>query len=208
MASISGEILFWGHRSMRVLVLYCHPTPESFNSAVHGAVLRGLRAAHHDVDDCDLYAEGFNPVMSREELASYLDISRNRVPVQPYVTRILAAEAMVTVSPVWTFGFPAMLKGFFDRVLLPGVAFALVNGIAKPDLNNVGKLTAVMTYGGTRMRAFLVGDPPRKFVTRVLRMTIRPGALVQHLACYELDRKTQPQLTAFLRQVEREMARF
>jgi NAD(P)H dehydrogenase (quinone) len=193
---------------MRVLVLYCHPVEESFNAAVHAAVLRGLRAARHEVDDCDLYAEGFNPVMSREERVGYLDIPQNRVPVEPYVARVLAAEAMVIVSPVWTFGFPAMLKGFFDRVFLPGVSFALVDGVARPNLHNVGKLTAVMTYGGNRLRAFLAGDPPRKIVTRVLRVTIRPGAPVRHLACYMMDRKTEPQLTAFLRRVEHEMTQF
>jgi putative NADPH-quinone reductase len=193
---------------MRVLVLYCHPVESSFNAAVHAAVLRGLRAARHEVDDCDLYAEGFNPVVSREERIGYHDIPRNRVPVEPYVARLLAAEALVIVSPVWNFGFPAMLKGFFDRVFMPGVSFDLVDGIVKPRLHNVGKLTAVMTYGGSRLRAFLAGDPPRKIVTRVLRVTIRPGAPVRHLACYGMDRRTKAELAAFLRRVESEMTRF
>jgi putative NADPH-quinone reductase len=47
---------------MRVLVLFSHPRPESFNAATHAAVLKGLRAAGHEVDDCDLYAEGFPPL--------------------------------------------------------------------------------------------------------------------------------------------------
>jgi putative NADPH-quinone reductase len=193
---------------MRVLVLYCHPVEDSFNAAVHAAALRGLRAARHTVDDCDLYAEGFNPVMSREERIGYHEIPQNRVPVEPYVARLLAAEALVIVSPVWNFGFPAMLKGFFDRVFLPGVSFGLEDGIVKPSLHNIGKLTAVLTYGGNRMRAFLAGDPPRKIVTRVLRVTIKPGAQVQHLACYDMNRNGAPQLAAFLSRVEREMARF
>lgn len=193
---------------MRVLVLYCHPVEESFNAAVHAAVLRGLRAAHHEVDDCDLYAEGFDPVVSRQERIRYLDVPENRAPVEPYVARLLAAEALVIVSPVWNFGFPAMLKGFFDRVFLPGVSFGLIDGIVEPSLHNIGKLTAVMTYGGNRMRAFLAGDPPRKIVTRVLRVTIRPGAPVRHLACYDMNRRTETQLEAFLRRVENEMARF
>jgi NAD(P)H dehydrogenase (quinone) len=193
---------------MKVLVLYCHPVEESFNAAVHAAVLRGLRAARHEVDDCDLYAEHFNPVVSREDRLGYHDIPQNRVSVEPYVARLLAAEALVMVSPVWNFGFPAMLKGYFDRVFLPGVSFDLVDGIVKPNLHNIGKLTAVMTYGGNRMRAFLAGDPPRKIVTRVLRVTIRPGAPVQHLACYDMNRRTEPQLEAFLRRVESEMTRF
>jgi len=193
---------------MRVLVLYCHPVEESFNAAVHAAVLRGLRAARHEVDDCDLYAEGFNPVVTREERIGYHDIPQNRVSVEPYVQRVLAAEAMVIVSPVWNFGFPAMLKGFFDRVFLPGVSFGLVDGQVKPILNNIGKLTAVMTYGGNRPRAFLAGDPPRKIVTRVLRVTIKPGAPVQHMAFYDMNRATEARLAAFLRRVEGEMARF
>ena len=193
---------------MRVLVLYCHPVEGSFNAAVHAAVLRGLRAARHEVDDCDLYAEGFNPVVSREERIGYHEIPHNRAPVERYVSRLLAAEALVIVSPVWNFGFPAMLKGFFDRVFLPGVSFGLADGIVKPSLHNIGKLTAVLTYGGNRTRAFLAGDPPRKIVTRVLRVTIRPGAAVRHLACYDMNRKTEPQLASFLRRVEGEMARF
>jgi NAD(P)H dehydrogenase (quinone) len=193
---------------MKVLVLYCHPVEESFNAAVHAAVLRGLRAARHEVDDCDLYAEHFNPVVSREERLGYHDIPQNRISVEPYVARLLACEAIVIVSPVWNFGFPAILKGYFDRVFLPGVSFDLEDGIVKPRLHTIGKLTAVMTYGGNRMRAFLAGDPPRKIVTRVLRVTIRPGAPVQLLACYDMNRKTEAQLAAFLRRAESEMTRF
>ena len=52
---------------MRVLVLYCHPLDDSFNAAVHRAAVETLRAAGHEVDDCDLYAEGFDPVLRRDE---------------------------------------------------------------------------------------------------------------------------------------------
>lgn len=48
---------------MRVLVVYCHPVETSFHAALHQEVLKNLRAAGHEVDDCDLYAEGFNPVL-------------------------------------------------------------------------------------------------------------------------------------------------
>jgi putative NADPH-quinone reductase len=56
---------------MRVLVIYCHPVETSYNAALHHSVLEGLRSAGHEVDDCDLYAEGFNPVLSREERLGY-----------------------------------------------------------------------------------------------------------------------------------------
>jgi len=74
------------------------------------------------------------------------------------------------VFPVWNFGYPAILKGFLDRVFLPGVSFKLVDGKVKPNLTHIRKLAAVTTYGGTRMRAFMAGDPPRKCVTRASGM--------------------------------------
>lgn len=193
---------------MKVLLVYCHPVESSFSAAVHEAALRGLRRAGHDVDDCDLYAEGFQPVVTRAERMAYHDIPENTAPVAEYVARLRAAEAMVIVSPVWNFGFPAMLKGYFDRVFLPGVSFDIVDGKVRPILHNIGKLTACMTYGGSRLRATLAGDPPRKLVTRVLRVTIMPGASVEHLAFYDINRATAPRLSAHLALVERRMAAF
>ena len=112
---------------MRVLVLYAHPDPESFAAALHRTIVETLAAAGHEVDDCDLYAEGFNPVLSREERVGYHDLAHNQMPVSAYVARLQKAEALVLSYPVWNFGFPAILKGFFDRVFLPGVSFKLVD---------------------------------------------------------------------------------
>ena len=66
---------------MRVLVVYCHPVETSFHAALHQEVLQNLRAAGHEVDDCDLYAEGFDPVLSREERLGYHDVPSNRLPL-------------------------------------------------------------------------------------------------------------------------------
>ena len=60
---------------MRVLVLYCHPLGNSFNAALHRAALQALADAGHEVDDCDLYAEGFDPVLSPQERSDYHDLA-------------------------------------------------------------------------------------------------------------------------------------
>ena len=91
-------------------------------------MVEALTEAGHEVDDCDLYAEDFEPVMSRAERLNYHDTSCNRAAVDPYVERLLAAEAIVFVHPVWNYGYPAILKGYFDRIFLPGVSFRLENG--------------------------------------------------------------------------------
>ncbi len=84
---------------MRVMVIYAHPLDDSFNAALHRTAVTALREAGHQVDDCDLYAEGVNPVLSAEERRRYHDETRNRVPVAGYVDRILAAEALVLCHP-------------------------------------------------------------------------------------------------------------
>ena len=193
---------------MRVLVLFCHPVETSFGAAVHARVVEGLGAAGHEVDDCDLYAEGFDPVLSRAERLGYHDLAANRAPVAGYVERLTAAEALVIVSPVWNFGWPAMLKGFFDRVFLPGVSFRMENGKVVPALANIRKAAFCVTYGGSRMRALLVGDPPRKIATRVVRVTIRPGAPLAYHALYDMNRATDARRAAFLDKVGAAMAAF
>ena len=193
---------------MRVLVLYAHPVESSFQAAVHQKVLEGLKAAGHEVDDCDLYAEGFNPVMSREERLNYHDEEVCTKPVQAYVDRLRAAEALVLNFPVWNYGYPAILKGFFDRVFLPGVSFVLKDGVVRPNLHNIRKLAAVVTYGGDRWRTFLMGDAPRKTVTRAVRGVIHPLARTRYIALHDLNRASDETRAAFLDRVEWEMRRF
>jgi NAD(P)H dehydrogenase (quinone) len=190
---------------LKVLVLYAHPNPDSFAAALHSAAIETLRAGGHEVDDCDLYAEGFDPVLSKAERLAYHAIPENRAPVESHVGRLLAAEALVLVHPVWNFGFPAILKGYLDRVFLPGVSFRLENGLAAPNLQNIRRLVAIATYGAPRHRAMLMGDPPRRIVKRVLRGLIAPLGKVRYLALYGMNRVTQQQREAFLAKVRRDL---
>lgn len=186
---------------MRVLVLYAHPDPESYGAALHRTVVESLRRAGHEVDDCDLYAEGFEPVLSREERRGYHDTASNTLPVAGYVARLRAAEALVLCFPVWNFGYPAILKGFLDRVFLPGVSFDLSDGKVAPALGNIRKLAAVTSYGASRWTAFLMGNPPRRLVCRALRAVCRPMARTLYLAHYDMNRTTPQSRAAFLQKV-------
>ena len=193
---------------MRVLVLYAHPVETSFQAALHRAVIDTLRSAGHEVDDCDLYAEGFSPVLTRQERLAYHDAYANRLPVEDYVRRVNAAEALVLVFPVWNFGYPAILKGFFDRVFLPGVSFELSPGGGVTGLlTHIRKVTAVATYGGTRLRAIFAGDPPRKAVKRVLWGQTSLSTSVAYHACYDMNRSTAASRARFLKRVADAMAR-
>lgn len=192
----------------RALVLFAQPCPESFAAAQHSVVVDALTARGWEVDDCDLYAEGFDPVMSAEGRRLYHDVTRNIEPVRDYVERLLAAQALILVHPVWNYGMPAIMKGFFDRVFLPGVAFRLEDGILRPNLTHLTHLACVTSYGGSRFRTFLAGDPPRKFVSRSLRGLCGGRVRFRYLALHSMDLVTAEDRAAHLEKVRIAMATF
>jgi NAD(P)H dehydrogenase (quinone) len=193
---------------LRVLVLYAHPVETSYNAALHQATVAALKAGGHEVDDCDLYAEKFDPVMSRQERIDYHDEAINTLPVQGYVDRLRATEALVMCTPVWNYNYPAILKGFIDRVFLPGVSFKLVNGKIAPNLWHIRRIAAVSTYGGSRFRSMIMGDAPRKAFKRTIRALVHPLARSKYLALYDMNRNDEATLKAFVERVSTEMRKF
>ena len=193
---------------MRVLVLFAHPVETSFQAALHRTVVTALTQTGHQVDDCDLYAEGFEPVMSRAERIDYHNTGLCRKPVEGYVRRVLEAECLVVIFPVWNYGYPAILKGFFDRVFLPGVSFELVEGKLRPTLHGIRKLGAVVTYGGARWRTVVMGDPPRRIVKRSLKAMVHPRAQTKYLALYDLNRADETARRRFTERVDRQFRNF
>jgi NAD(P)H dehydrogenase (quinone) len=118
--------------------------------------------------------------MREQERMQYHDVKLNRAPIAPYADRLLAAEAPVLIYPVWNEGFPAILKGFFDRVFIPGVSFKIgPDGAPVPDLQKLRKLAAVCTYGASRTTSFLLGDPPKRVVKRLSALDAWPHRLLR-----------------------------
>jgi putative NADPH-quinone reductase len=193
---------------MHVLYLYCHPLPESFHAGVREGALAGLKAAGHTVDLCDLYAEGFNPVLSEDGRRHYHDEAMNQRGLEDYVARLKAAEGLVVQFPTWCFGMPAMLKGFFDRLIMPGVAFDISNPKQVKSLLTLKRVAGVSTYGRPRYMAFYMGDPPRKMVTRYLRWYAGPGAKVDYHALYHMNVASEDTRKAFIAKVQGAMARW
>lgn len=194
---------------MRVLYLYCHPLPESFHAAVLKESMAGLEEGGHQVDLCDLYAEGFDPVLSADMRRRYHDTSRNQQGVEQYVQRLRAAEALVVQFPVWSFGPPAMLKGWFDRLLMPGVAFDMTDPAnITSSLRHIRALAGITTYGRQWWTALYVGDPPKKMVKRYLPRLLAPSVRAQYHALYHMNVATDAQRRAFMGRVRGAMKDF
>lgn len=124
---------------MQALLVYAHPEPTSFTGALKDVAVRALRRSGHSVDVSDLYAEGFNPVAGRHDFTTVADPARFHYQTEQghahevggfaadlarEQRRFLAADLVVWLYPLWWGGVPAILKGWFDRVLAYGVAYA------------------------------------------------------------------------------------
>jgi NAD(P)H dehydrogenase (quinone) len=198
---------------MRVHVIHAHPVETSFNRALFNAVVETLTAKGHSVDALNLYDEGFDAVLSREERLNYHEVPGNLTPsVRPYVDRLMAAEALVFVHPVWNYGYPAILKGYFDRIFLPGVSFILEGGGDRgrlvPNLKHIKKVAFVTSYGGNRWRTMLMGDPPRRLARRWAWATFRTPRPPEYLALYDMNNCTPEQLQGFIDTVRAEIGKF
>jgi NAD(P)H dehydrogenase (quinone) len=196
---------------MRVLVIYAHPLADSFAAALHRAILARLRESGHEVDDCDLYAEEFDPVLGPAERASYNTPSPDLSGVAGHVARLQAADALVLCFPTWWYGMPAILKGYFDRVWAQGVAFRLPEGggAILPGLSNIRKFWVVTTYGAPWWLIRLVlRDPVRAVILGGLARLCGRGVATRFLALYNIDAASRARCAAFIARVERAFARF
>jgi putative NADPH-quinone reductase len=193
---------------MKVHVIYAYPLQTGLAVEIHKTVVSSLIEAGHEVDDLDLYAEKFDPVLNEDDRTIYHDLEINQRRIKPYVDRLQAADAVILCHPVWNFGWPAMLKGYFDRVFLPGVSFKMADGKLTPGLDNIRKLTSVTTYGVDRLRALYLADPPRANATRFLRVVCGRKVKVNYLALYGINNMTEAKVAKFLAKVRKEMLAF
>lgn len=195
---------------MRWLVVYCHPVPESFCAGLRNAAIEVLEGRDEEVRLLDLYAEGFDPVMSCEERRHYNDRAPSDPALKPHIDNLKWAEAILFVYPTWWYGLPAMLKGWFDRVWAMDVAFQL------PDqgkrivslMPHVKRIGVVTTCGAPWWWSVVIGQPGRRTILRGMRALCAWRCRTFYLAHYHMDRSTPESRAAFLGKVKRKLATF
>ena len=193
---------------MKTLVVHCHPNPDSFNHALYRTALEALEH-RHTVRAIDLYAEGFDPTLTREERIAYIDnpgFIRERV--KPHVEALLWAEHLVFVFPIWFYGPPSMLKGWLERVWLPGVAFLPAERkgqLTKSGMRHIRRLTVVTTGGSPRWFLKVIGDPCRRLFTRGLRALFAWRCKVTWLQLHDMNAVTERDRTHFIERVSRKL---
>lgn len=194
---------------MHALVLIAHPCDDSFTHAAARAAVEALTAAGHTTDVIDLYAEGFRAEMSYEERVGYETDDPIKDPqVADHAARLKRADALVFVYPTWWSGQPAVLKGWLERVLVPGVGFYLdEQNKVRPGLKHIRRIVGISTYGSPRRYVWLINDNGRRVIARALRLSCGTFARTTWIGLYAMDTTTHEDRTAFLERIRNRMAR-
>ena len=195
---------------MRALVIFCHPKEDSFSAAILGKVTEKLEAAGWDYRVRDLYRSNFTPVLTGHELDIYLDEALNQEPVLQDVEDVKWANTLIFVYPTWWYGLPAMLKGWLDRVRVPGVAFVMPKAEGEnitAGLTHIRKLGVFTTCGASLWLTTMIGAPGRKTLTRGVRAICAKGCKVYFAAHYLMDSSTDASRKAHLQKVDAQMDR-
>ncbi|MFM7655915.1 MAG: NAD(P)H-dependent oxidoreductase [Paracoccaceae bacterium] len=195
---------------MRLLFIHAHPVPESFNTALCKVAVETARAKGHEVRLIDLYAEGFNPVMSTEERRAYHDDGPPPPDVAPHIAALKWAEGLIFVYPTWWYAQPAMLKGWMDRVWRPGVTFSVPTPSEpmRPALTQVRLIGVITTLGSPWwFWTFLIGAPGRRMILRGLRFCTARRTKTFWLGLHEMDTQDAPARARYLDRVRARIER-
>jgi len=131
---------------MKFHIIIDHPWDGSFNYAVMRSFIEGIKENKSDFDVLDLNKEGFNPIMSEEELAGYAQGKSLDPKIKEYQERLIQSDHLVLIFPIWWMVMPTRLKGWMDKVLLPGFAFTTAQ-VPKPLLSHISGATILTTTG-------------------------------------------------------------
>ncbi|MEV5719157.1 NAD(P)H-dependent oxidoreductase [Amycolatopsis mediterranei] len=150
-----------------VVVLLAHPRPGSFNHALASRVVAALDGAGVSVRFHDLYAEGFDPVLTAEEAYTSGTRAEEFLAAEPdplvrrHREELGTAGGLVAIHPNWWGKPPAILSGWLDRILVPGVAYRLDDAGGAPEsLLSLRRLLVVNTSDTPQERErTLFGDP-------------------------------------------------
>lgn len=190
---------------MNCLVVIAHPLEGSLCHYLAEKTISHLKAKGYQVTVKDLYSEGFNPVLSRQERESYYQDEFNGERVRADIEQLKQVESLVLVFPTWWFSFPAILKGWFDRVWAPGHAYdhASDYGPIKQRLLNLKEMNVVTTLGSPWwVDAFVLRKPVKKILKYALLGACASNCKFKMLSLYNSEKPSQSKVDKFVGKIE------
>jgi len=196
---------------MKCLVVIAHPNTDSLCHAMAQSAIAALKAGGHEVTVEDLYLSGFSPALTADERRSYYGPAFDAGAVGDQIGRLRSAEALVLVFPTWWFGFPAILKGWFDRVWAPGIAYdhATDLGPIKPRLHTLQRALAITSLGSPWwVDRLVLRQPVRRVLKTALLGTCAPRCRFEMLSLYKAESLGQAEVRSFCARIERAIGKW
>jgi NAD(P)H dehydrogenase (quinone) len=144
---------------MKVVIVFNHPYDGSFCSAILQAATKGLQTVYHEIDLIHLDKDNFNPIMTAGDLKAF----RDKKPIDPkvieYKERLEKADHLVFIFPIWWELMPALMKGFVDKVIFPGVMYDYTNAsntLMKPLMPNIKSVNMITTMNTPKWMYWLL----------------------------------------------------
>lgn len=198
---------------MNVLVISAHPKQESFIRTLRDVAVEEISAKGHDVKVFDLYDDNFNPVLSafeRQNHAAPLEPKLDKIPdLIPYIEALKWCNALVLVYPTWWSGQPAILKGWFDRVLVNEVAWTMSQGRnrIRPHLTHINRFVVITAHGSSKLINGLEGESGKRTAFRSIRLMFHWRTKSTWIAFYGLDNKGDSARSAMVTRLRRRIRR-
>ena len=190
---------------MRCLVVVAHPLDNSLCAHLASEAVRRLTQKGYDVTVKNLYQEHFNPVLNPSERESYYQEHFDQQAVVADIEQLKQAESLVLVFPTWWFGFPAILKGWFDRVWAPGHAFdhATDLGPIAPRLDNLKEMTVITTLGSPWwVDVAVLRRPVRRVLKTALLGACTRNCRFRMATLYRSESVSEKRLAKFISRIE------
>lgn len=151
-------------------VLFAHPWEGSFNGAILSTVCDALDLQQRAYKVIDLNKDGFSPILTVDELALFSKGEHKDQLVKTYQELLLGTDELIIIFPIWWYGPPAILKGFFDKVMLPTFAYTEKGSILHGQLQHIKRTTVVTTAEvPTWYLKYICGNPVgNTFIKRML----------------------------------------
>jgi len=190
---------------LKCLVVLAHPLEDSLCGCLAGETMGHLKAKGYDITLKDLYKERFDPVLTGRERKSYYTKAFDVGQLREDIDLLREAESLVLIFPTWWFGFPGILKGWFDRVWAPGYAYHHASdlGAITPCLDRLKEVKVITTLGAPWwVDTFVLWKP----VNRVLKIAIL-GACTKKcefkmLSLYKSETVTEERVAKFVKKMK------
>ena len=148
----------YGKKGIKVkTIVFAHPWDGSFNKAILDQVVKKLDETKEKYTVIDLNKDAFNPVMSEEELSLYSQGKSIDPLVLKYQEILKNTDELILIFPVWWMSMPAILKGFFDKVMVKGFAYESTKNGIKGLLTNIKTAKMITTAEAPKILLSITG---------------------------------------------------